>query len=731
MNAAQTAEQPIHPAPEGEGAPPAEWTRLPDLFLEPCDAGSARRLACGSDWQGAIDAVERAMPAFRRDDIAAAIVFAYAARMDENRVASVPAALSALGECSALTVPLHDDDTLARFCGRVMEEAALRDAGRRGPRVAADADASLAVVKGTVETPAALTFAIEPRGGYAIELRGDVASATAARIEARLTALAGAIAAAPNAPLAQLPLAAPEERELVVSGWNATDAAYAYDGGLVARMKRAAALDPSAVALRFEGESMDYATFEHRVETLARRLRARGVGPDTFVALFMERSFELVVGMWAVLRAGGAYVPLNTEDPQARVHEIIADCRPRVVLTQPHLSQSVRDCGETVWELPRGGEVHDEGEAATLAMPAADDLAYMIYTSGSTGKPKGVVVEHGAIFNRVQWMHEAYGLAPNERVLQKTPYTFDVSVWEFLWPVAMGATMVLAEPGGHTAIGYLARLIRDEGVTHLHFVPSVLRLFMLAPKLDELPIRKLFCSGEALPFDLVERFYAKAGAEAEVHNLYGPTEAAVDVSYYHCPREPKTREIPIGRPVTNTALYVLDENGHPAPIGVPGELMIAGVQLARGYWARPDITAERFVECPLAGAPWERMYRTGDLAYFRPDGEIMYLGRNDFQVKINGVRIELGEIEATMREDGAVEDVIVVAEEVRGSKALVAYVVAADPGEAAAERLKARVGAACPSTYVPQEVRFLAAMPLNVSGKTDRKALAAAPRLAA
>ena len=704
------------------------WTTLPDLRLEG-DAGEPSRIASGPRWQNAVNRIEKAMPAYRRDDIAAAIVTAYVARLDENRIASLPASLSPLGECTAIEVPLHEDDTLVRFAGRVMETAVLRDAGRRGTRVAASPDAPLAVVKGPGATPAALTFCAAPRGDYVIQARGDVPRATVERLDARLAAIAERIAERPDVALAKVPLAGDAERALVVDTWNRTGRDYAYAGGLVARMKERALEAPDHPALICGGETLDYATFEKRVDTLARLLRARGVGPDTFVGLFMERSFELVIGMWAVLRAGGAYVPLNTEDPKARVLEIIADCAPKVVLTQPALAERLHGCGEIVCELPPGGATYDDGGSVALPMPDAGDLAYMIYTSGSTGKPKGVVVEHGAIFNRVQWMHDEYGLTPADRVLQKTPYTFDVSVWEFLWPLAMGSTMVLAEPGGHTAIGYLARLIRDEGVTHLHFVPSVLRLFTLAPKLDELPIKKLFCSGEALPFDLVERFYAKAGEQAEVHNLYGPTEAAVDVSYFHCPREPDSREIPIGRPVSNTALYVLDENGDPAPVGVPGELMIAGVQLARGYWARPDITAERFVDCPLADAPWDRMYRTGDLAYFRPDGQIMYLGRNDFQVKINGVRIELGEIEAAIRDDEAVEDVIVVAEETNGSKALVAYVVANEPGAVTADRLKGRVGAQCPSTYVPQEVRFLAAMPLNVSGKTDRKALATTQRV--
>ena len=310
----------------------------------------------------------------------------------------------------------------------------------------------------------------------------------------------------------------------------------------------------------------------------------------------------------------------------------------------------------------------------------------------------------------------------------RTPLT-DVSVWEFLWSFSVGSTLVVAEPGGHVAISYLYGLIRDAGVTHLHFVPSVMRLFLMAPALDQLPIKKLFCSGEALGFDLVQTFYEKANATAEVHNLYGPTEAAVDVSYFACPRDPADNMIPIGRPVTNTGLYVLDEFDQPVPVGMPGELHIGGVQLARGYWAREELTAEKFVPCPVADAPHDRLYRTGDLAYFRPDGEIIYLGRNDFQVKVNGVRMELGEIETAIREQDGVTDVVVLAEENAGNKILIAYVVTANPSPAEAQRLKDGVAATRPVYYVPKEMRFIAAMPLTVSGKINRKVLAQQPLL--
>ena len=403
----------------------------------------------------------------------------------------------------------------------------------------------------------------------------------------RMTVLAEAIIADPRGLLVRLPMMSARERKLVVQDWNATDRPCDFNGGLVAMMQRAVAETPDHPALIYMETELSYADFSDRVDRLAALLRAKGVGKDQFVCLCMDRSLEMVIGIWAILKAGGAYVPLNVEDPASRINEIIADCQPRVLLTQPHVHDRVAFEGTEVAVLPEGGDIGPV-DASKIGTIEPNDLAYMIYTSGSTGKPKGVIVEHEAIHNRVVWMHEEYGLSPEDRVLQKTPYTFDVSVWEFLWPLAVGSTLVIAEPGGHTVISYLFNLIRNTGVTHLHFVPSVLRLFLMAPALHMLPIKKLFCSGEALGADLVQSFYEKANDTAEVHNLYGPTEAAVDVSYFACPRGSNEPMIPIGLPVSNTGLYVLDEFDQPVPVGVPGNCTSAvfnwpGLLGARGF----------------------------------------------------------------------------------------------------------------------------------------------------
>ena len=725
------------PLPEGESGEGFEATVMTDAasWARPdAEGGTAGDPA----WAEAAAALAARFPDVAARDVAVAVAAVYFGRVSED------------GEVAFLLKPRREEGfravvhraepglAFADVLGAMLRAAIP---GRAGPRHRVGEESAPVPLAVTLGEPAAgpvhadLHIHCDDDARLTVTCRAGFDPVWAQRVAQRLTAVAQALAAEPEADLATLPVMTAAERALVVCGFNRTAAEYAYDGGLVAMMERRAAETPDHPALRFCDETLTFGVFNDRVNRLARILRGRGVGRDTFVALCMERSSEMVVALWAVLKAGGAYVPLNTEDPAGRLREIVSDCEPKVVLTQPRFADMLAEVDAPVMALPEGGNLDPDGDASNPEVERGfHDLAYMIYTSGSTGKPKGVVVEHGAIHNRVVWMHETYGLEPGDRVLQKTPYTFDVSVWEFLWSFAYGSTLVVAEPGGHMAMSYLYHLIRDEGVTHLHFVPSVLRMFLMIPSLKDTPIKKLFCSGEALPYASVQRFYEKANEVAQVHNLYGPTEAAVDVSYFHCPRDGADPVIPIGKPVTNTSLLVLDETDRPCPVGVPGELHIGGVQLARGYFKRDDITAERFIDNPVEDADHPRLYRTGDLAAVREDGEIVYLGRNDFQVKINGVRMELGEIEAAIHEAGpqvgGVRDVVVVAEEQAGNKVLIAYVVAARPGAETAEAIQAAVKASRPVYYVPREVRFLRDMPLTVSGKADRKKLADWPRAA-
>ncbi|MGT2532549.1 amino acid adenylation domain-containing protein [Streptomyces nojiriensis] len=356
----------------------------------------------------------------------------------------------------------------------------------------------------------------------------------------------------------------------------------------------------------------------------------------------------------------------------------------------------------------------------------------MIYTSGSTGRPKAVVVEHSAIVNRLLWMQDRYRLGADDRVLQKTPFGFDVSVWEFFWPLITGAALVVAEPGGHKDPAYLSRVIQEEAVTTVHFVPSMLAAFVEDPKAGGCrSLRRVVCSGEALPEELKNRFLDVL--DVPLHNLYGPTEAAVDVTHWDCRRE-DAGPVPIGRPIWNTSLYVLDPRGRPVPVGVAGELFLAGAGLARGYLRRPALTAERFPLDPF-GPPGSRMYRTGDLARHRADGSVEYLGRTDDQVKIHGFRIELGEIETALgRLPGVGRAAVVVREDVPGERRLVGYVVpeaGADPAPVLEpEPMRAELARSLPEYMVPVLV-VVDGLPVTANGKLDRRALPAPAAAAA
>src|SRR2546426_5971912 len=354
-----------------------------------------------------------------------------------------------------------------------------------------------------------------------------------------------------------------------------------------------------------------------------------------------------------------------------------------------------------------------------------DQLAYVIYTSGSTGQPKGAMNSHRGIGNRLAWMQATYGLTGADRVLQKTSINFDVSVWELFLPLGTGATLVVARPGGQNDPAYLADIIQRAGVTVLHFVPAMLEAFVTAGGLTSCQrVRLMVCSGEALPGPLAARCLAAWPGQLE--NLYGPTEAAVDVTWQPCtPKVAAAAIVPIGRPVANTQVYVRDAVGQPVPVGVVGELYLGGVQVGRGYWARPDLTAERFVPDPFGPIRGARLYRTGDLARYRSDGMVEYVGRVDQQVKLHGNRIELGEIEAVLRQQPGIRDAaVVLREDESGARRLVGYVVPAGPaGELVIETLRQQLRTQLPEYMVPAAVVALEALPLNPNGKVDRRAL--------
>jgi amino acid adenylation domain-containing protein/non-ribosomal peptide synthase protein (TIGR01720 family) len=550
--------------------------------------------------------------------------------------------------------------------------------------------------------------------------------ATIARLTGHLHTLLLGMAAAPESPVAALPILPAAERHTLITELNATAFAYPEDACIHELFEAQAARTPEAPALVFGGKTLSYGELNGRANRLAHALRKRGVGPDVLVGVCMERSVEMVVALYGILKAGGAYVPFDPEYPKDRLSFMLEDTRVPVVLTQHHLEGVLPE--HTAEEIRLDAEwmaIASEPESNPgRAGLSLDTLAYAIFTSGSTGRPKGALNAHRGILNRLQWMQRAYPLGAGDRVLQKTPFSFDVSVWEFFWPLMFGATLVVAKPDGHKDPAYLAALIEEQKITTTHFVPSMLKAFvddLVAARCPSLT--RVFCSGEALPASLVDAFFTRI-AGAELHNLYGPTEAAVDVTYFAC--RPGAAIVPIGRPVDNTRIYLLDDRMEPVPTGVRGELYIGGVQVGRGYLNRPELTAERFVADPFSAAPGARLYRTGDVARYLSTGDIEYLGRADFQVKIRGFRIELGEIETALAEHAGVREAAVLArEDVPGDKRLVAYLVLRGAEAPSVGELRTFLEGRLPAYMVPSAFVTLEAFPLSAAGKLDRRALPA------
>ncbi|MFL1391710.1 amino acid adenylation domain-containing protein [Pseudomonas tritici] len=549
---------------------------------------------------------------------------------------------------------------------------------------------------------------------YATDL---FSAATVTRMSEHWLSLLRAAVANSALPLQDLATLNADEREQILHQWNATERDYPRGQWAHHLIEAQALAQPDAPALRFNDVSLNYAELNRRANRLAHRLIEAGVGPDVLVGLAVERSIEMVVGLLAILKAGGAYVPLDPEYPRERLAYMLEDSGVKLLLTQAHLHERL--------PIPQGLETLVLGEPAYEGYSDAnpgivldgENLAYVIYTSGSTGQPKGAGNRHSALLNRLQWMQEAYGLDASDTVLQKTPFSFDVSVWEFFWPLMTGARLVVAAPGDHRDPAKLIHLINQEQVTTLHFVPSMLQAFLQDPAVSTCQsLQRIVCSGEALPVDAQQQVFAKL-PQAGLYNLYGPTEAAIDVTHWTCVDEGRDA-VPIGRPIANLGCYILDSNFEPVPVGVLGELYLGGIGLARGYHRRAALTAERFVAHPFIKG--ERLYRTGDLARYREDGVIEYAGRIDHQVKLRGLRIELGEIEARLLEHDWVRETAVLAVD---GKYLVGYLVLQNAGDDWRDVLSAHLAQHLPDYMVPAQWMLLDQMPLSPNGKLDRKAL--------
>lgn len=490
--------------------------------------------------------------------------------------------------------------------------------------------------------------------------------------------------------------------------------------------------NPSQTALicdhdKYWGKStFTYAELNERANQVAHLLRSKGVKPGQIVGIMVERSFAMIIGIFGILKAGAAYLPLLADDAPERRNYMLTNAKVDILLV--HVV--------TASKAPTALDAINLEDPQTYTGPTSnpdsvnqpDDLAYVIYTSGSTGKPKGVMIEHRSVVNRLHWMQDAYPLDSRDVLLQKTSFCFDVSVWELFWWAIEGASLCLLMPRGEKIPQALIETIKKHKVTVLHFVPSMLNVFLdyLDGKVDKVAtalasLRRVFASGEALNPAHVRLFNKTIGSitGCKLTNLYGPTEATVDVTFFDCPPQDDFDRIPIGRPIQNIRAYII-KDGQQAHIGEEGELCLAGIGLARGYLNNPQLTSERFLEHPAV--PGERVYRTGDLARWLPDGNIEYLGREDHQVKIRGLRIELGEIENTIATFPGIADCIVITKKFSESITLIiAYLVCKQ--DVSLDALKQHLLRYLPEYMVPNLFEKISHIPLTANGKADRKAL--------
>jgi amino acid adenylation domain-containing protein len=538
-----------------------------------------------------------------------------------------------------------------------------------------------------------------------------------------------AIAANPERRLSELPLMTASERRQLLIEWNKTEREFPAPKCLHRLFELQAERVPEATAIVSEQERLSYSELNLRANKLAHYLRRLGVGREVAVAVCLERSAEAIVAILGVLKAGGVCVPLDPEYPEQRVRYMLDDSAASLLLTRQQFLPEFSETTTRIVRLDTDWETiaRESGENPDASV-SAENLAFVIYTSGSTGRPKGVTLNHLGFANRILWGQEAYQLTTDDRVLQFFSYCFDFAVWEIFTALVAGAGLVLARPKGQQDVSYLVRLMLDERVSIVGCVPSMFDLMLDEPLIKEcVSLRKVLCGGEVLSVEMQERFLTRF-AGAELQNTYGPTETSIDVTYWVCRREEEQYIVPLGHPIANSKLYLLDPYMNPVPVGVPGELCIGGAGLARGYLNRPALTAEKFVPDRFSHTPGARLYRTGDLARYRTDGAIEFLGRVDQQVKIRGFRIEPGEIEAALGNHPSVREAVVVARDgVADGKRLVAYLVADRNGAPRNGELQGELRRflreRLPEYMIPSAFVQLESLPLMPNGKVNRRAL--------
>ncbi|MFO0760430.1 MAG: non-ribosomal peptide synthase/polyketide synthase [Byssovorax sp.] len=545
---------------------------------------------------------------------------------------------------------------------------------------------------------------------------------TIERMKGHFSTLLLRMLASPDRPIAELSMMEEHERAQVVEAWNATHVDYPAGTRLHELFEVQARKTPDATAVVFEQESLSYRALDEQANRLANALKRLGVGPDTLVGVCMDRSIALVIALFGVLKAGGAYVPLDPSYPRDRLDYMIVEAKAKVILTEERLLGTL-PAGEAHLLALDTLSLDAESASAPPCDATEESLAYVLFTSGSTGRPKGAMIPHRAIVNHMRWMASTWPLDAHDAVFQKTPMSFDASVWEFYAPLMAGARLVLARPDGHRDPGYLVSAMIEHKVTVLQVVPSLLELVCDVPGLERVTsLRLLYAGGEALQRALVERVWDTL-PRPEIINLYGPTECTIDSTYGVSDRRPTGAAMePIGRPIANMQAYVLDARLAPAPIGVPGELCLAGAGVGRGYLGQPDLTAERFVPNPFGPGS---LYKTGDLCRYLPSGALEYLGRVDQQVKVRGYRIELGEIESVLAAHPGIQAAVaIVREDIPGERRLVAYLVPSGDSLSVAE-LRSFLRAKLPDYMVPAAFVWMMDLPLLASGKVDRRALPA------
>jgi amino acid adenylation domain-containing protein len=526
------------------------------------------------------------------------------------------------------------------------------------------------------------------------------------------------------------PIITEQERLRVLNDFNNTEFDYQKDKCIHQFFEENAMANPDKLAVSFENEQLTYGQLYDKCEKLALYLQSKGVNPDTLVGLYMERSIEMMVGIQGILNAGGAYVPMDPDYPDDRLIYMLEDSQVFIVLCQAGLKAKLKTLlkkdvelialDEDITEISTYVEKMKEDGVALRRDVQPNHLAYVIYTSGSTGKPKGVMIEHQALMNRIDWMQRAFPLNDSDVVLQKTSFSFDVSVWEFVWPLMAGSSVVFAKPGGHKDVLYLENLIIQNNVMTLHFVPSMFCIYLDNAQNTCDSVKQIFCSGEALDRKSAIKYKIRF-PNACLYNLYGPTEAAIDVTSYDCSNL-NLLFVPIGAPISNIQIYILDNYLNPQPINVPGELYIAGDGLARGYLNLPDLTREKFIPNPFNQGL--RMYKSGDLACWLEDGNIEYLGRIDTQVKIRGFRIEIGEIESKLNQHPLVNNCCVVVQGQDAEKKLIAfYQVKEMETELSVDSLRFHLSQTLPDFMIPAVFVSLEDFPVTPNGKINRRAL--------